>query len=181
MLTKCDQETSARNATLSSEKMPIVIRKWALLALPASLASFLMGIVVLYTFAQRSQIRGTFFTYQANIQLFKTTVNLFSIIPTLIAVSLGLWWVSLESVLRRAQPYLSMVKSPTKLPQGVGLSYQSSYLIWAAIRAAFNGHWVLCVTALGATLSQIRQSSFPEFSRERLTLYTSHYFFVRSV
>ncbi|KAL1641395.1 hypothetical protein SLS58_006096 [Diplodia intermedia] len=48
-----------------------------------------------------------------------------------------------------------MAGGPTRLRSGANLSYQSSYWIAAAIKAARNRHWVLFLVTLGTSLSPI--------------------------
>lgn len=79
----------------------------------------------------------------------------YSIVPTFLAVCLGLWWGSLEQTFRRIQPYVSMAKRPTPTSRGPFLSYVSSYLVWGAWKAASHRHWMLALLCLGATLAEI--------------------------
>jgi Protein of unknown function (DUF3433) len=108
-----------------------------LLALLISLLALIVGIGVLYSFAKQSRLYQSAFVYQASISILKThlsTVAPFSIIPTLIAVAMSLWWGTIDVNFRRLQPVLSMSKAPTPILKGAGLSYQSSYWLWAAFK-----------------------------------------------
>ena len=140
---------------LKSEKVPFILQWTSQTVFLIFMALFLVAIAVLYHFATQSKLHEKFFIYQVTFERFDIAEAPFSIIPTLIASIMGLWWNELEAKLKATQPYLSMAKKPSKLSHGVGLSYQSSYLAWAAVRAAFNGHWLLCLTAFGSTLAQV--------------------------
>ena len=83
----------------------------------------------------------------------------FSIVPTILAIGISLWWSSLDATLRRLQPYLAMSKEPLKPKDGVCLSYQSSYWAWAMVKALKHRHWMLVAITLGTTLSQICKST----------------------
>jgi hypothetical protein len=114
--------------------------------------------VVLNDFSERSRLHQTFFVYQTNLAVFKesvTGISPVSIIPTLFAVGVGLWWSAMDKNFRRLQPFISMSKSPTTFSHGASLSYQTSYWLWAAIRAARNKHWLLCLITIGTTFSQV--------------------------
>ncbi len=89
-----------------------------------------------------------------------STIATYSIIPTLLAVCVGLWWGSMETDFRTLQPYLAMTRRPVTFANGVNLSYQSSYLLWAAIKAAFHSHWLLTFVCTGAFFSQACMMAF---------------------
>ncbi|KAK1146420.1 hypothetical protein N8T08_003207 [Aspergillus melleus] len=151
-------EVSKSKAARPSSWIPGVLRLATLLGLVISLAAVIVGIAVLYHFAEGSQLYQKFFVYQANISVFNKsipTVAPFSIIPTLIAVGIGLWWSSIDDNFRRLQPFLAMSNGRPKFSQGISLSYQSSYWVWAAVKAARNRHWLLFLVTLGATLTPI--------------------------
>jgi hypothetical protein len=157
------------------EQAPVVLWLWSQIALVLCLAAFLAGVIILYDLAKKGQIYEAFFTYQASIRIFHQTlptVAPFFIIPTLLAVCIGLWWTTLESTLRRMQPYLSMTKAPTAFSKGIGLSYQSTYLVWTAVRSAINKHWLLCLVALGATFSQV--CKFAIFKKAAMSFFYVH-------
>ncbi|PLB55395.1 hypothetical protein P170DRAFT_39733 [Aspergillus steynii IBT 23096] len=151
-------EVSKSDSARPSSWIPGVLRLMTLLGLVISLAAVIVGIAVLYYFAEDSQLYQKFFVYQANISIFNKNIPAvapFSIIPTLIAVGIGLWWSAIDENFRRLQPFLAMSNGQPKFSQGVSLSYQSSYWVWAATKAARNQHWLLFLVTLGATLTPI--------------------------
>ncbi|OJD31470.1 uncharacterized protein BKCO1_4800063 [Diplodia corticola] len=141
-----------------SMSLPAALRLRTLCGLMMALVVVLVTLSVLYSFAERSSLHQAFFTYEASITLLsrkKAPVAPTSIIPTFVAVGIGLWWGSMDATFRRLQPFLSTANEPTPASHGVALSYQSSYWVAAAIKAASNRHWFLCFITLGTTLSQI--------------------------
>ncbi|KAE8162573.1 hypothetical protein BDV40DRAFT_312370 [Aspergillus tamarii] len=138
--------------------VPGVLRLPTLLVLLVCLVAVLTAVVVLYHFAQLSQLYGKAFVYQANISIFDkqlSTIGPFSMIPTVIAVCIGLWWSVIDSTFCRLQPYLAMAKRYRPLSESVHLSYQSSYWMWATIKALKNRHWMLVWVTLGTAISPI--------------------------
>ncbi|EAW15029.1 DUF3433 domain-containing protein [Aspergillus clavatus NRRL 1] len=141
---------------------PIILRRPTLLAMIVCLIVTIVGISVLYHFAETSELYQQAFIYQASITIFNKnlpTIAPFSMIPTLIAVIIGLWWTAIDDAFRRLQPFLAMSRGSPQLSKGVYLSYQSSYWIWAAAKAAFNQHWLLFLITSGTALSPIFTTS----------------------
>jgi hypothetical protein len=83
--------------------------------------------VVLYDYARRSELHQAFFTYRANIKLLghSNTVSPLSVIPTLLAIVVTLWWESVDTTCRTVQPYISMQHDAKRPSQGIALSYLS--------------------------------------------------------
>ncbi|KAJ1705681.1 hypothetical protein NYO67_12157 [Aspergillus flavus] len=149
---------SRQESTSRVNWIPGVLRLPALLVLLVCLVAVVTGVVVLYHFAQLSELYGKAFVYQANISIFDkqlSTVGPFSMIPTIIAVCIGLWWGVIDSNFCRLQPYLAMAKRYRPLSESVHLSYQSSYWMWATIKALKNRHWMLVWVTLGTAISPI--------------------------
>jgi hypothetical protein len=136
---------------------PSMLKKKWLLALLVFLVVLAVVLLVLRRYAMQKRLYRTAFTYQINLGLFNTTLSPHSIIATFVAVTVGLFWDSVDKPLRKLQPYLSMARGPSATSQGAFLSYQTSYWIWAAIKAARHKHWVLCLVTFGTTLTQICQ------------------------
>ena len=113
--------------------------------------------MVLHDLAKREKLYSSAFVYELDIEIFKATVSPFSLLGTLIAVGLALWWDAMEKNMRLLQPYLSMAKQPRVVRRGTGLSYQSSYWVGAAVKAASNKDWLLSLVTVGTTLSQVRK------------------------
>jgi len=84
-----------------------------------------------------------------------TSIAPYSIIPTLIAVGVKLWWDSMDQTFRRLQPFMSMARRPTPTTQSTSLSYINTPLIWTAGKAAQNQHFLLALVATAAVLTEI--------------------------
>lgn len=144
---------------------PLVLRLQTLTALGLYLVTLLITVLVLYHFAQKSSLYRSAFVYEAKIPVFGVhTLTPFSLLPSLLAVVVGLWWGSVDVAFRRLQPYLSMAEAPQPLEHGARLSYQSSYWVWAAFKAASKKHWFLLLVSAGTSLSPVRK--YPTFRGE---------------
>ena len=131
-------------------------KRW-LFALLAYLFATTVAILILRGYAREKKLSRTAFTYEVDVGLFNTTFSPHSLIATLIAVGIGLSWDGVDKPMRGLQPYLSMSRNPVAPKRGASLTYQSSYWVWAAVKAALRKHWILCLVAAGTTLSQIRK------------------------
>ncbi|KAI4864223.1 hypothetical protein F4820DRAFT_458947 [Hypoxylon rubiginosum] len=143
------------NHTAEPEK---VFKFWTLLALFALLTSILISIAVLFWYNNTSGLYQTAFVYAIDISangINLGPINPASIITTLIAVCIGLWWGSLDTTLRRVQPFLALAKESVIGSKGVSVSYRSSYLLWAAFRAVKRRHLVLVLICTGAFFAEI--------------------------
>jgi hypothetical protein len=121
------------------------------------IVGLLTGMVVLFRFAQLSELHQAFFTYRANVKLFgkANTISPFATIPTLLAVIIALWWESLDSTCRTVQPYVSMYRGAKHPLESIGLSYASSFWLWASVAALRNRHWLLSLITATTFLIQI--------------------------
>jgi hypothetical protein len=134
---------------------PSMLKKKWLSALLAFLVVLAVVLLVLRRYAWEERLNRTAFIYQINLGLLNTTLSPHSIIATLVAVIVGLLWDSIDKPLRKLQPYLTMTRGTSTISQGALLSYQTSYWIWAAIKAARRKHWLLCLVTSGTTMTQI--------------------------
>ncbi|KAL2061784.1 hypothetical protein VTL71DRAFT_7162 [Oculimacula yallundae] len=161
--TSSDLMTPSRQAarTRNQDRIkwePIVLSSWAILALIFLLTALLITIAVLYWYSRGHGLYQSGFVYQAALNIGDISLGYiapYSIIPTLLAVVIGLWWDAIEVHFRTAQPYISMAKGPITARKGSALTYQSSYLAWAGFRAVKRQHWLLAFVSTGAFLSQI--------------------------
>ena len=153
------QETGTdKRADKKKSWKPFVLRRIYGLALIAFLLVLLVAIAVLYGLSNGPGLYEKAFVYQTQISLWRgssTTIAPYSIVPTLVAVGVSLWWGSLDDSFRRLQPYISMAKRPTANPAGASLSYGGSYLLWAVSKALTKRHWLLALVCTGTCLSQV--------------------------
>jgi hypothetical protein len=116
------------------------------------------GISGLFIESHRSALYQTIFVYQKNFSIGQgVTADIapYSIIPTLLAIMVKLWWSALESTFKRLQPYVTMTRRNTKASEGIALSYIDSVLLWASWKAVKNRHWLLGLITLGAFLAEV--------------------------
>lgn len=144
---------------------PVVFSIFGLLALVVLLLSILAAIATLYAYSRKRSLYQSAFVFALDIEVNGKSygqVNPASIITTLLGVCVSLWWGSLDSTFRRYQPFLALAKEPVRGWKGISVSYGSSYLLWAAQRAARRGHWVLSSVCTGAFFTQICQYQIPQ-------------------
>jgi hypothetical protein len=111
-----------------------------------------------FYFSNDDKLYRTAFVYKATVRILQSaTFAPYSIIPTFLAIGVSLWWQIIDKTFRRLQPYLAMSKQPVSIKHSSALSYQSSYLAWAAVKAAMHKHWLLAVITIGSTICQIRK------------------------
>jgi hypothetical protein len=158
-LCRVNPDDAMNHNTVQSENgTPKLLRLPALSALLAVLVAVVVGISVLYHFAETSGLYQKAFVYEVKLSFLSdgvSSVAPFSMIPTLVATGIGLWWSALDENVRRLQPFVAMSRGHPPISRGVSLSYQSSFWMWACIKAAFNKHWLLSLLTLGSSLSPV--------------------------
>jgi hypothetical protein len=143
-----------------AKKKPEPFSLWLIALLFIVLALALIAIANLYHYSKVRGLYQTFFVYSFGFSVGGYNVgevNPASLITTLVAVLIGLFWGSFDTTLRNVQPYLALAEAPVSGYKGVAVSYQSSYLLKAAFRAMRRSHWVLFLITIGAFLAQIRK------------------------
>lgn len=121
-------------------------------------ATLIVGLAILYVEARRSALHQTFFVYQHNFSAenrFVTALAPYSIIPTLIAILVKLWWSALEDTFKRLQPYIMMAREPTMVSRGLEISYSHTKSLWTVWKAISNKHWLLALICLGAFWTEV--------------------------
>ncbi|KAJ8110327.1 hypothetical protein OPT61_g6806 [Boeremia exigua] len=134
---------------------PAIIKSWSICALFVAFILIGVAIIVLQNFASRQLLYRSAFIYRLDLRVFNARFSPQSVIATLLAVGVSIWWDAIDTALRTAQPFLSMSKSVTDVRYGAALSYQTSYWLWASARAVLNSHWLLSLVTFGTTLCQI--------------------------
>jgi hypothetical protein len=147
----------------SENGTPKLFRLPALISLATVLIVGVIGISVLYHFAETSGLYEKAFVYQVHVSFINnglSSVAPFAMIPTIIATAIGLWWSAMDDNFRRLQPFLAMSKGNPQVLKGAGLSYRSSFWLWACTKAALNKHWLLAFLTLGSSLSPVCRLRF---------------------
>ncbi|KAF1965119.1 hypothetical protein BU23DRAFT_629080 [Bimuria novae-zelandiae CBS 107.79] len=149
-------EPTPRIPTLAEKESPVWVKIRVLLLLLFYIAVLIIAITVVHKFASDSDLKKGFFIYRLNVDTLGRLGSFtpFSIIPTALAVLLGLWWNSLDVTFRVLQPYVSMSQAPREISRGAYVSYQSSYWLWATGKATKNRHWLLALVTFGTLLAQ---------------------------
>ncbi|KAF3386640.1 hypothetical protein F1880_000487 [Penicillium rolfsii] len=150
--------TLHHDITQSKNGTPGVLRLPALIALIVVLIAVVVGVCVLWHFAVSVGLYEKAFVYHVNISFLSNSISSMapvSMIPTLIATIIGLWWGAIDDTFRRLQPFLAMADGDPPISRGAGLSYQSSFWLWACFKAAMNRQWLLSLLTLGSTLSPV--------------------------
>lgn len=152
------EDVFGHESSQSKNGTPKLFRLPALLSLVIVLVVVVIGISVLYHFAETSGLYEKAFVYQVQISFINnglSSVAPFAMIPTVIATAIGLWWSAMDDNFRRLQPFLAMSKGSPPVSKGAGLSYRSSFWLWACTKAALNKHWLLAFLTLGSSLSPV--------------------------
>ncbi|CAO2656417.1 Nn.00g052200.m01.CDS01 [Neocucurbitaria sp. VM-36] len=144
-----------RKISLPKDWRPTLLRTRLLSALLLAFALVAVALIVLKHFADRQQLYRSAFLYQVDFGIFRAKFSPHSVIATLVAVGVALWWDAVDKNMRVLQPYLSMSKEPVDFKRGAAVSYQSVYWLWASVKAAMNRHWLLCLVTVGTTLCQV--------------------------
>jgi hypothetical protein len=127
-------------------------------------------LLVLQDLAAKQQLYRSAFVYQVDLHVFGAKFSPHSVIATLLAVGVALWWDAIDKRLRLLQPYLAILDKLLEVRYAAATYYRSSYWLWAAAKALLNRHWLLCVVTVGTTLSQICKLSPVRSSGDRSKL-----------
>lgn len=136
---------------------PAVVKSWSMLALLVAFVLIAVAIIILQSFASRQLLYRSAFIYQLDLRAFNARFSPQSVLATLLAVGVSMWWDAIDRTLRTVQPFLSMSASTVDVRCGAALSYQASYWLWASVRAVLNSHWLLSLVTFGTTLCQVRK------------------------
>ncbi|KAF1943901.1 hypothetical protein EJ02DRAFT_510651 [Clathrospora elynae] len=121
------------------------------------------ALIAVYAVSRKRPLYQGAFVYQSDVRIGNldiTTLAPYSIIPTLVAVGIKLWWTTIDSAYRRLSPFLAMARSPTlKASQGANLSYMTTPILWITLLALRKGHWLLALVTFGTLTSEILQVS----------------------
>jgi hypothetical protein len=146
---------------------PILFRPWMGLLFVGALAALVGGIVALYkvSLGKGLQQRALVYEFDFSISNVATSFAPYSIIPTVFAVGIKLWYGAIEEKLKRLQPFSSMLQHPTPLGNSVLVEYENAPMILGAIKAARHGHWLLVLVGIGALATEICKSTLTVLKR----------------
>jgi hypothetical protein len=161
ILTLCQTESGSSemyNEVNSKDWRPKPLRGWVLALLLISLGSILVTLSILFSVFRDSGVSQTSLasnSHSNNDNSALTALAPYSIIPTLIAVGIKIWWDSIDQTFRRLQPHVSMAQGPTSNSRGIDLSYVNSSILWIVGKAVSNRHFLLALITTGAVVSEI--------------------------
>jgi hypothetical protein len=143
------------------DSRPIVLRGWMGPLLLASLLALVGAILALYEVSIRGGLHQQALVHELDFAFADTITRIapYSIIPTLIAVGVKLWYRAIEENFRRWQPFLAMTNKPAPVSQSLLVEYANAPLALMSIKAAKNSHYMLALVGLGALATEICKSS----------------------
>ncbi|KAG9961899.1 hypothetical protein KCU61_g5130, partial [Aureobasidium melanogenum] len=137
---------------------PILLRGWMGPVLLVVLSILIAALIVLFRMSQaQTGIHQSVFVYQLNLEVLGATTTMapYSIVPTLCAVGVKLWFESIGDIFKRLQPYITMSKAPSKLIHSVLAEYANTPTPFVSVKAVQNAHWLLVIIGLGAFATEV--------------------------
>lgn len=136
---------------------PLVLRTWMGPLLFAALLGLVSAIVALYIISGRGGLHQHALVHEFNFSLANIAIGLapYSIVPTLFAVGIKLWYGAIEENMRRLQPFLAMAVRPAPVSRSLLVEYANAPLVFMSFKAAKNSHYVLALVGLGALGTEI--------------------------
>lgn len=141
------------SSTREHDPRPALLRGWMGPLLLLALSALIAALIVLYSMSRaKFGIHQSAFIFQLNLDVLgaATTLAPYSIIPTLCAVGIKLWFGAVGDVFKRLQPYISMSKRPTKLPDSVMAEYANTPTPFVSVKAIQHSHWLLFLIGICA-------------------------------
>jgi len=118
--------------------------------------SIFAAILVLFILSHTTGLYQSAFTYQTEFSSSEIfTFAPYSIVPTLVAVAVVMWWESIDNTFCRLQPYVTMAQQVVPISPALGMTYISTLSIGSMLRAMGNGHWLVALVSFGAVLGQV--------------------------
>ena len=180
---KRSKKRRSKAATL--DWRPSYLRRWTGLLLLLLLISITFGLVALYVVSKRSGLHEAAFVDTLSLGRFPFTIAPYSIVPTLVAVFVKLWWGTIDSASRRLTPFLSMVTSPQPA-KSTTTSYVTTPIAWITFIAVKRRHWILAMVTFGAIGAEVLQVTMSglwsrQLSSSKHTVNLQQRYVVRSV
>ncbi|THX43800.1 hypothetical protein D6D10_00823 [Aureobasidium pullulans] len=140
----------------NSDPRPVMIRIWMGTLLLAILAALIAVLAVLYNLSRTGRLSQALLVDQLNIDVLElsTTLTPYSIIPTLIAVAVKLWFRASAETFKRLQPFVSIADSPSSTSDSVSAEYANTPIALVSIKALKHSHWILALIGAGAFVTE---------------------------
>ncbi|KAI4716309.1 hypothetical protein E4T48_07491, partial [Aureobasidium sp. EXF-10727] len=154
------ENSSSKDSTLSETKMidprPGFIRVWMGGLILLVLLALIAVLVVLYKISRAGGLHQTALLDQLNVNILElsTTLTPYSIIPTLLAVGIKLWFRAIAETFKRLQPFVVMAKSPETPSNSISAEYANTPIALVSIKALKHSHWLLALIGAGAFVTE---------------------------
>ncbi|KAL1847264.1 hypothetical protein Daus18300_013999 [Diaporthe australafricana] len=146
-LVKDEQKTSA----------PSILRIWMGTLLLTTLVVLIALLTVLYRVSQTVKLHQRALVYEVHMSVASVATSLapYSIVPTLLAVGIKLWYGAVEGTLKRLQPFSAMMGRSRPVKDSILVEYANSPLIFGFVKALRHSDWVLAFACLGALGTEV--------------------------
>lgn len=126
-----------------------------------ALVALVGAIIALYVVSRRCGLHQQALVHEFDFSLADVAVGLapYSIIPTLFAVGIKLWYGAIEENMRRLQAFLAMAVRPAPIWRSLLVEYANAPLAFMSSKAVKNSHYMLALVGLGALGTEICQST----------------------
>jgi len=116
------------------------------------LSLLLAAIAALYIVSRTGGLRESPFVLRRHLSIFQAAATFapYSIIPTVLAVAVKLWFGAIGESLKTLQPYISMLKGLKSLSGSVLVEYANTPIALIAAKAIRHSHLVLALVGVGA-------------------------------
>ena len=167
---------ASHSALAALDWRPFTLRRKAGFLLSLALVCVTVALSSIYAVSTKHPLYQSAFVYSSDINLGRfsvTTLAPYSMIPTLVAVGIKLWWGTIDSAHRRLAPFLAMADDSTAKPsKSPTNSYITTPILWITLLAIRRRHWLLAIVTFGALISEILQISMAAlWTRELGILY----------
>jgi hypothetical protein len=151
-LTQVTDKISPSPLPTVDDPRPAVLRLRVGIPLLCFLLLLVVGLIMLYNLSLDAGLYQASLVHQVHIDIAQTSAMLapYSIIPTLLAISVKLWFAIAGDTVQRYQPFIAMVKKPTELYRSVSADYLNTPLTLVSLRALRSSHWLLALVGAAA-------------------------------
>lgn len=114
------------------------------------LFAILAALEALYEVSRGEGIHQSAFVYQFNLKVHNsvTTLAPYSIVPTLLAVLVKLWFEAIGETFKRLRPYTSMATTAATASSSILVEYANTPLAITFFKATKNSKWMLTLVGL---------------------------------
>lgn len=161
VLTITDDVTPKDSIDSKKDPRPVTLHAWIGALLLLFLVALIVTIAVLYTTSRTTGIHQSPFVYQMKMSILNSTTTLapYSILPTLLALGVKLWFGAIGDTLKLLQPYVSMVKAPVPVTTSVLAEYVNTPIVMISVKAWRNSHLILAFVGFGALAAETCECS----------------------